>query len=221
LPSTGSAGQDPSDTISPKGSFSQDINFASCNGILPPAALPPDQVAHVKAALSGQPSSFISPNQCSGLDRGDAKARGFVTVDTVNNCTARFPGDVGYFGAGGTGDATNQNVLYGDYVHRIGSDPALSRGGSLVHIVANATDPLTSSPDSYTFYGRLVGWAASDNRQPLATQFFSRYLSGGGTVLTVWRDPKVAQQAFTCGALPSWYPLGQEDIVLFDEQEHA
>src|SRR6185295_14445699 len=82
-------------------------------------------------------------------------------------------------------------------------------------------DPLTSSPDSYTFYGRLVGWAASDNRQPLATQFFSRYLSGGGTVLTVWRDPKVAQQAFTCGVLPSWYPLGQEDIVLFDEQEHG
>src|SRR5579864_4550250 len=32
MPQTASAGQDPGDTISPKGSFSQDINFASCNG---------------------------------------------------------------------------------------------------------------------------------------------------------------------------------------------
>ena len=35
LPQTASAGQDPNDTISPKGDCSQDINFASCNGILP------------------------------------------------------------------------------------------------------------------------------------------------------------------------------------------
>jgi hypothetical protein len=69
-----------------------------------------------------------------------------------------------------------------------------------------------------------VNWTAADNRQPLATNFFARYLIGGafdgGTVLGVWRDPKVAQQPFTCGSLPSWYPLGQEDIVFFDEQEH-
>src|SRR3954447_16916845 len=32
LPQTASAGQDPNDTISPKGQFSQDINFASCSG---------------------------------------------------------------------------------------------------------------------------------------------------------------------------------------------
>src|SRR4029077_842888 len=30
LPQTASAGQDPGDSISPKGPFSQDINFASC-----------------------------------------------------------------------------------------------------------------------------------------------------------------------------------------------
>jgi hypothetical protein len=35
LPQTASAGQDPHDTISPKGPLSQDINFASCNGFLP------------------------------------------------------------------------------------------------------------------------------------------------------------------------------------------
>src|SRR3978361_1224590 len=35
LPQTASAGQDPGDLISPKGNFSQDINFASCSGQLP------------------------------------------------------------------------------------------------------------------------------------------------------------------------------------------
>ena len=35
LPVTASDGQDPADTISPQGPASQDINFASCNGILP------------------------------------------------------------------------------------------------------------------------------------------------------------------------------------------
>ena len=220
LPQTASAGQDPQDTISPHGPFSQDINFASCNGILPAAQLSAPQVAHVKAALMGLPSSFVSANQCYGINRGDNKARGFVTVDTVNNCTARFPGDAGYFAAGGTGDATNQNVLYGDYAFKGGVE-APSRGTALVHIVADGTKALLSTADNYTFYGRLVGWTAVDNRQPLATNFFTRYLSGGGTTLTVWRDPKVAQQSFTCGSLPTWYPLSQDQIVLFDEQEHA
>src|SRR6185295_2606466 len=34
------------------------------------------------------------------------------------------------------------------------------------------------------------------------------------------RDSKVDQQAFTCGRLPSWFPLGQEGIVIFDEMEN-
>src|SRR6185295_9658729 len=48
LPQTASAGQDPGDTISPKGAFSQDINFANCAGQLPPPALPADFVQHLQ-----------------------------------------------------------------------------------------------------------------------------------------------------------------------------
>ena len=42
LPLTGSDGQDPTDTISPQGPFSQDINFASCSTFLPyaPGTIP-------------------------------------------------------------------------------------------------------------------------------------------------------------------------------------
>ncbi|MEA2693768.1 MAG: hypothetical protein QOJ16_3155, partial [Acidobacteriota bacterium] len=113
LPQTASAGQDPTDTISPKGQFSQDINFASCSGQLPTGALPASFVTHLQTSLTGQFSSLLGG--CAGLAYGDNIARGYVTVDTVNNCSLRFPGDLGYFAAGGTGDATNQNVLWGDY----------------------------------------------------------------------------------------------------------
>ena len=73
-----------------------------------------------------------------------------------------------------------------------------------------------------------MGWQATDNREPLATNFATRFIRGGdftgGTDLFVWRDSKVAQAAFTCpvvpGVRPAWYPLGQENIVIFDEQEN-
>jgi hypothetical protein len=221
LPQTASAGQDPNDTISPKGTFSQDINFASCTGQLPTGALPASFVTHLQTSLTGQFSSLLGG--CAGLAYGDNIARGYVTADTVNNCTLRFPGDLGYFAAGGTGDATNQNVLWGDYFY---VNPTTNRadGETLVHIEASATNPETSVAGQYTFYGRYDNWTAVDNREPLATNFAVRFLNGGpftgGTNLVTWRDSKVRQGAFKCGTTPAWYPLGQEQIVIFDEQEH-
>jgi len=226
LPRTASAGQDPTDTISPHGDFSQDINFASCQGQLPPPALPTNFTDHLKKSLTGLASPVLG-NLCAGRPLGDNIARGYVTVDTVNNCTLRFPGDVGYFGAGGTGDATNQNVLWGDYFY-VNSDQNYASGDTLVHIEASATNPETSVAGQYTFYGRYVAWLATDNREPLSTNFAARFITGGaftgGTDLLVWRDSKVNQAAFTCpatlGVRPAWYPLGQEAIVTFDEQEN-
>ncbi len=222
LPATASAGQDPTDTISPKGSISQDINFASCTGKLPTTQLPPDVVAHVKASLTGQFSSVLGG--CAGLNVGDGLARGFVTVDTVNNCTDRSPADAGYFGPGGSGDATNQNVLYGDYQY-VDASTGKAEGDSLVSIKTNTTDPNTTTSGQYTFYGTYDAFTAADNRQPLATTFAARYTKDTtvftqGTSLTVWRDQKLAQGPFTCGTNPAWYPLGQEDIAVFDELEN-
>jgi hypothetical protein len=222
LPRTASAGQDPADTISPHGDFSQDINFASCTGQLPPPILPASFIAHLQNSLTGE-SSAILGNRCAATSFGDNIARGYVTVDTVNNCTLRFPGDPGYFAPGGTGDATNQNVLWGDYFFIDGA-LAYAHGETLVHIEADALNPETSVPGEYTFYGRYVAWTAADNREPLSTNFAVRYLNGGafsgGTDLLVWRDSKVNQGPFTCGTLPTWYPLGQEAVVIFDEEEN-
>lgn len=226
LPATASAGQDPGDKITPHGQFSQDINFASCTGQLPFTQMPDDYIAHVQAALTGKPSEFFS-GDCASFDHGDRVARGFVTVDTVNNCTLRFPGDAGYFGAGGTGDATNQNVLWGDYYYIDGAKK-VGFGDALVHIVASATNAQTSVAGQYTFYGRLVNWTAADNREPLSTSFAARYINTpqgplfpGGSSLFVWRDPKVKQGPFACGGAPAWVPLAQQGIVAFDEQEHT
>ncbi len=229
LPRTASAGQDPSDTISPKGSRSQDINFASCTGQLPSGGLTALQISNLTASLTGN----AAPTLCSGLNHSDNVARGYVTVDTVNNCTLKNAGDPGYFG---NGDATSQNHLTGE-VYYVDPSNSISRGGNVVHIHSpenNITDPIVTTSGNYTFYGRLNGFTALDQREPLSTSFSARFNPGGTanswrvptpaagrTTLIVWRDPKVPQAPFVCGEeVPAWYPLGQEDITAFDEQEH-
>ena len=228
LPRTASDGQDPGDTsgspdgISNQGMLSQDINFASCASSLPPADVPQPIVDHIRASLTGQQSA--QSGMCATKSDGTRIARGYITVDTVNQCTTQTPADAGYFAPGGSGIATNQNVLWGDYTYtnHIGG---LESGDAspLVHITASATDPQTSVPGEYTFYGRFVGWTASDNREPLSTTFFTRFInlpSVGQTTLTVWRDAKVVQNAFACGSTPAWYPLEQQGLMFFDEQEN-
>jgi hypothetical protein len=219
LPQTASAGQDPSDTISPKGPKSQDINFASCSGTLGSGAisqLPNFNVDYIQKALTGQFTSFV--NGCLGRS-SPGLARGYVTVDTVNNCTLRFPNAPGYFAPGGSGDATNQNIMWGEYVYiNSGTSGQGGHGIPMVQIEASGVDPLTSTSGNYTFYGRLVNFTAADNREPLATNFAARFLRGA-TAVTVWRDPKMPQDKFACGTTPPWYPLGRERLAFFNEQE--
>jgi hypothetical protein len=233
MPQTASAGQDPGDLISPKGTFSQDINFASCNGQLPYSPLPGPQLAGIQAALTGHASVNYGTNLCGAINHGDNIARGYITIDTVNNCTIRFPGEAGYFGAGGSGDVTNQNVLVGDAFYL---NPAKNHAFSvpLVSLTADATNPATNMTGDYTFYGKYDNFTAIDNRQPTSTNFINRYVNAGspqglnyinqGSQVIVWRDSKISgvtsPLGFTCGTPPSWYPLGQEGLVAFDEQEN-
>lgn len=237
LPRTASAGQDVQDTgqrtdgISNQGAFSQDINFASCNAVLPYPAMPQSTIDHLRAALTGQ-ASPLAANQCAALPDGTNVARGYITVDTVNQCSSLDPSDVGYFSTGGGGVATNQNVLWGDvtYISHLGGQESAD-ASPLVHIRAmpgaGVTGyypglPETTTPGEYTFYGRLVNWSAADNREPLATSFATRFSTAGlfpRTTLTVWRDAKVNQDYFACGTRPTWFPLTQEGFAVFDEQE--
>jgi hypothetical protein len=216
LPLTASAGQDPGNTISPKGLRSQDINFASCQGQLPyNTPVVASYVADLKLSFTGRPSTVQFAGRCVGTNLGDNVARGYVTINTVNNCTFRKPNEIGYFSAGGTGDATNQNILLGDYTLIDVSQNVMNMDNA-VHIEADAANPLTSTPGNYTFYGRNVAWTAADNREPLATNW---RLQGetNNTNAVIWRDPKVTPNSFVCASQrPSWAPLNQEQIAFFE-----
>lgn len=194
--------------------------FSSCVGQLPPPPMPTNFINHLQRSLTGQPSPILG-GLCAGRPLGDNVARGYLVMDTVNNCTLRFAGDFGYFGPGGTGDVTNQNVLAGNYIFATLDKKQRSYGGPLVHVEASGSDPETSTPGQSTFYGRYVNWAASDNREPLPTTFSIplRNVTPISTDLLVWRSPPVSQGAFVCPAQvgwPFWYPLGQERAVAFD-----
>jgi hypothetical protein len=220
LPNTASAGQDPGDAISNQGIISQDINFASCTGVLPyqVPAVSTTFRSHLAAILTGKQSPVNGT--CAGTNYGDNIARGYITVDTTNSCSQLFPSDVGYFVNGGGGLATNQNILWGDYFY-VNPGENFAQGETLVHVEASAQ--LLNTPGEYTFYGRYVNGTAADNREPLATTFAARYLSGGGftggTSLIVWRDSKFPPGA-TCAAGPNYGELFEQQIVVFDEFEN-
>ncbi|HEX4965438.1 MAG TPA: hypothetical protein VF173_31800 [Thermoanaerobaculia bacterium] len=218
LPQTASRGQDPQDLLSPKGTYSQDVNFASCTGILPLPPLPASFVAHLRAAHTGKASAILGG--CAGQDLGDGLARGYVTVDTVNSCTLRNPTFVsGYFGPGGV--ATDQNVLWGDFMY---VDPANSYadGEDLVRIEAF---PGGFKPGEATFYGRYVNGSGIDDREPLATTWATRYANGSafptGTDLIVWRESGRTVNPFACGTTPFGFPLLAGGARVFDEQEQS
>jgi hypothetical protein len=231
IPRTASVGQDPQDRITNHGLFSQDINFASCNGQLPYSGVPAEYVDYMRAALTGQASSFHA-GQCVARNLGTPSiARGYVTVDTVNFCTKDFPSDGPYLGA-----ITHQNVMFGEYSYFTpGQD--LSYGDSLVAIAGAPVGDPHFAPGAYSFYGRFNGFTASDRREPLSTNFAARFVAPKdfktpekarrrsalppSTELIVWRDTKVANvSGFACGTTPAWYPLGYEQVLAFDEQEN-
>ncbi|MDP9120317.1 MAG: hypothetical protein M3O15_02955 [Acidobacteriota bacterium] len=179
----------------------------SCNGFMPPAPIPLGTLASYQQALIGGPVPAAG-NLCAGRNLGDTIARGYITFDIVNACTLQIQTDPGVFAAGGTATFSNQNSLFGDFQY-VTTSTGLAEEHPLVHIVADGNAAPTSTAGKYTFYGKDVSWQAVDNREPLATEFAARFLAAGTDVI-VWRDSKVAQSYFTCGSLPSWYPLGQE-----------
>ena len=212
---TASAAQDPTDTISPKGIYSQDIAFNSCTGFLPQPDLPAALRDHLRAAHTGQSSPVW--NACGGQSRNDHVARGYVTVDTVSRCAVLTPADAGYFGVNGM--ATSQNVLWGDFFY---IDPArnYADGDNLIRLKA---DPVAFA-GKRTFYGRYVNGSGADGRQSLPPDWAARFIAAGsfdeGTDLIVWRDSGQVVHPFACGHPPPWYPLLVSEYVGFDEQEH-
>lgn len=187
------------------------------------------KLAFLKAAHTGRRLPDVQPAQCAAsFHAAGAPVTGYVTVDTVNRCSAptlsgiaNTPADPAYFAKGGAGLASDNNVLWGDvfYINtaqkQAASQPAL----------ALVADPDFFQPGSYTFYGRYNGFNSADDRMPLSSLYYVRYFDGGpftGTDLLVWRDTRVPDATpVACGKAPLWSPPGEEQLVFFDEQENA
>ena len=219
LPRTASAGQDPTNTISPKGPLSQDVNFASCSGRLPYTnpAVNASLRAHLRASLQGEFTGVYGG--CAGSKQPDTDVlRGYVTVDTVNACNLYFPSSWSSYAP----FLTNQNVLWGN-VFYVNPAENYAQGDTLVHIEACST---CFTPGDHTFYGRYNGATAADAREPLPTTMAAVHQSGGaftgGTDYLVWRETDAAAAlAYDCSleGPPSWYPLSFFQVLIFDEQE--
>jgi len=223
LPVTASAGQDPDDEISPQGLLSDDSDYGSCDGYFPydEPALDPDFLAHLQSFLTGGPSS-IYDGRCGGWDYGDGIARGYVTLDTVDSCTLLRPCDAGWLDV-----VSYQNVLWGNW-YMVEGDQNFAQGDAMVALEA-FNPQSTAAPNPFvngTFWGRCsITGVYGDWREPLPSIFASVYYDNaaftGGTDLLVWRDSKVGStDGFDCDDGPSWYPLEQNAVFVFDEQEN-
>jgi hypothetical protein len=236
LPLTADDGSDDAaDSISPQGPLSQDINFPGTSGPCASPSYSPLGASfvqgHLQPALTGRLSSEVD---CVGVDYGDNVARGYVTVDSVTVCNLQFPSTPGYF----TGTADFRNILWGDYFY---VDPAgnFAQGETLVHVeacvpgngfvgyVGNGAGHCPFGLGDFTFYSRYVANSGIDQREALASQFAVRYITGGlfdgGTDYIVWRDSRSTD--IIGGACPaednfSWYPMAQDLVVAFDEEEN-
>ena len=200
-------------------------SYPFCDVLLPYSnpALDATYLDYVQLALTGQSVPYFGwDDDCGAIDHGDNIARGYVTVDTVDECHIDFPDSTGYFNDL-TGYVTNENVLWGDYFY-VNPAQNFAQGETLVHI--EASDALGIA--NYTFYYRYSNEdlvPGQDNREGLGNVFAVRYVNGGGftggTDMVVWRDAKESvTHGGYCGSYPSPFPLGQSQIVVFDEDEN-
>jgi hypothetical protein len=196
---------------------------ATYPGFPVPNTVPGPMLTHIRLAHVGKPSAVFG-NMCSAANHADNIERGYVTIDAVHACTSKFPSDPGYFAAGGTGIASDANVLFGTYTV-IDRGNNVSTASPLVAIEASSTDPQTTIAGTYTFYAGYVGASAVDNRESLGSSVWhARTLDVGffdpGSDLVVWRDPGFPHSSFVCGTTPSDFPRQEIGIIAFDEQEH-
>jgi hypothetical protein len=214
--------------ISPTGPLSEAApGFAGCSGASSSAhAVRPQQQLSLRAAHSGQ--ALPNTQQCAGSPRPSSSiVIGYITVDSVSRCTgttfmstANTPADPLYFAKGGTGLANDVNALWGDVIYSQ-HNQAMSQPA-----VAVLADASFFNPGDYTFYGRYDNFDSRDDRMPLSSMYYVRFFNGGpfsgGTDLLVWRDNRSPDASpLPCGSTPLWAAPGEEQLVIFDEQENA
>lgn len=236
IPRTASAGQDPADTISNHGTYSQDINFASCamtdpdvldpfgdDGPASSYGLPPPSpfvtsvyrvdLQRVHQGLSST-GLYGNAGRCLGTARGDGVVRGYLTADATNSCSVEKPTSAGYLAA----VVTFQNVLFGDFLI-VNPSQNFAEGDLAVHIEAHPSDPATNTDGRYTFYGAFDGGLARNHREALPTKFIAHWLTDSD--LISWRDAAQPPPTggFVCGSFGP-FPMNAAQVQPFDTEEN-
>ncbi len=194
-------------------------SFTGCTDPLTLPTLDATALAKLRQQHTGKPDG---EGKCAGSGRvGADVATGYVTIDVAQECSATrpYPSNNGYFVAGGTGVASNENLLLGDFFY-VDAAQNFAQGNEAVHIVADAA---RFGGWHETFYAAWTGHTGDDDRAPLGTRYRSRYLNGGafsgGTDFIVWAEPSYAiAQGVTCGERPaSVDPCQFLRVTPFDE----
>ncbi|MBL0029662.1 MAG: hypothetical protein IPO95_11610 [Rhodanobacteraceae bacterium] len=214
-PVTADAGSDtgdtsnPDDGISNKGDFSQDINFP---GAVPPCSAAPSDIEllityDVKAAHTGLASLNYFGGSCGAINYGDGIARGYVTIDTVTQCTTDSPYETAFF-PGGIAD--RRNILMGSYV--------ISNANGSRMVAANAVHVesryVAGPAPSYGLYSSLTNYSTVSEREALPTAWAGRAVAGK-TDLNYWRDPGQKITPVAGCAVPAAFPLPLRDLSVF------
>lgn len=206
--------------VVPSTGASADLSgFPFCGG-LPPFHGNPVLGVNQRAQLAADHTGQLGPlaGDCAGSFHPDQIARGYITVDVVDECSGVegfspifTPANTAYpyfANGGGAGIGIDANRLWGDVIY-IDTDNAAAQGSEAVALWADPT--LFSATGIFTFYGRLSGWDGRDDRVSLPYRWDQRFVNGGpfagGADLIVWRDTEAPPQTATCGFAPSWYPL--------------
>ena len=181
---------------------------------------PPVDFSTIAPTLVSAHSGYPDPTsgKCSSLNTNFPGMVGYVLINAVNEASELMPYETGYFAQGGTGIASNKNVLWGDF-EIIDAENNYEFGETLVCIEASSTHPLVTQTGAFTFYSRFVGMTAADNREPLPLLWVVNFSDAGGTGKTdliYWRDSMNVMSPFTCGASPIWFPLMQERMDIYD-----
>jgi hypothetical protein len=203
--------------VSPVGDLSRTAGAGhDLTGCIEIPHLTPEMVARIQDAfLLGSYEVPGHQGRCV-VGTAHANAIGYATMDVVRRCNGELPG-LEYFEE----DIRYDNVLMGEY-QQLNPGASFAQGGPMVHIRAVGDN----FPE--TFYGRLnvddhPGERPSDQRQPLPSTFFARWISGGSstyrTSFKIWRELAHRDLADECGITGDFTTV--TEIVTFDENENA
>lgn len=184
-------------------------------------ALTADEIAQLQADHTGQLGPLA--DDCAGAPHTDGIARGYITVDVVDQCTGvegftpfftPVNTETPYFSNGdGTGIAIDENRLWGDIFY-LSNENASAHGSPAVALWADAD--AFNAESQFTFYGRFSNWDTRDNRVPLPRAWSQRFINGGpfagGADLLIYQDTGHGRTFEDCGSTPAEFPL---DALLF------